>query len=185
MVDYLVLHSNRKITHRVFDAIVFFRLSERYMASSLISHSFLSLILALKFPLIHSNVGAIDLNVPSPGVCPEATFICTAESLNSSNLRWFLNDYFFATYAIILSHQYPFSLEPQNLTYSTLVGGVDIQILEANPNENNPDIVSFRSSITFNNISQLQVAGISVISCGQIRADRRDYANVEFNSSQG
>ena len=134
-----------------------------------------------------SFLGAIDLNVPSPGVCPEVTFNCTAEDLMSTNLRWFLNNDLFALYTTLDlgGHNYPSSLDPLNLTYSTLVGGVDIQILEANPNENNPDIVSFRSSITFNNISQLQVAEISVISCGLIGANRRGYANVEFNSSQG
>ena len=124
-------------------------------------------------------------HVTSPCVCPEVTFICTAVDLLSVSLRWFFNNDLLAVYTVTANHRYPFSVVPLNETYSILVGGVDIQILEANPNENNPDIVSFCSSITFNNISQLQVAGISEISCGQRSEERRGYADVGFNSSQG
>ena len=122
------------------------------------------------------------MNVTSPGVCPEVTFVCTAEDLPSTNLRWFLNDDLFAIYT---TGQSDSIINPENITYSTLVGGVNIQILRANPNENDPDIVSFRSSIMFNNISKLQVAGISEISCGLRSEEGRGYFSVDFNSSQG
>ena len=125
------------------------------------------------------------MSVTSPGVCPEVLFDCNAVGLSSDSLRWYFDDDLFAVYNLDENDQYPLVLNPRNVTYSTLVGGVDIQILEATPNENNANIVRYRSSLIFSNISQLQVAGISEISCGPRSEEERGYANIEFNSSQG
>ena len=116
-------------------------------------------------------------------VCPEVTFSCLTENLQSSILRWFINDEVFATYAISPNHQYPLSLMPENETYSALLGGVDIQIVTASSNEDQPDIITSIQSTMTVNISALQVSGVTNVSCGL--TNTRSYVNITFNSSSG
>ncbi len=122
----------------------------------------------------------LNLTASSSNVCPEVTFSCSAVDLLTT-LRWFFNDELFATYAYIPTHEYPFTLLPGNATYNALVGGVDIQILEASPNEDNPDSATYLSTMTMN-VSALQGAGVSTVSCGSFT--RKSSLNVA-NSSGG
>ena len=118
-------------------------------------------------------------------VCPEVTFTCSAVDLSSPILRWFLNDNQFVLYAISPSDEYPLPLEPPNATLNALVGGVNVQILNASFNEDNPDaIASIQSTMTVN-ISALQGAGVTNVSCGLFNTMTRAYKNVTFNSIGG
>ena len=94
------------------------------------------------------------------------TFTCSAVGLPSTTSRWFFNGNQFALYTISITDIYPQTVEPQNATYNTLIGGVNIQILEANVNEDNPDVANFLSTMTVHNISALLGAGISNLECG-------------------
>ena len=119
-----------------------------------------------------------------PNVCPKVTFNCSADNLQSSILRWFINDKVFATYAISPNHQYPLSLMPENETYSALLGGVDIQIVTASSNEDQPDIITSIQSTMTVNISALQVSGVTNVSCGLTNTITRSYANITSGSSK-
>lgn len=113
-------------------------------------------------------------------------FTCSATDLEASALRWFFNDDLFATYTFVHSHKYPFTLmDPDivNVTYDALLGGVGIKILSASHNEDN-DRSDFLSTITVN-ISVLQGAGVTDISCGLFNVTRRAYADVVYNMSRG
>ena len=79
-------------------------------------------------------------------------------------LRWFYDTFVFTQYAFNPADSYPLTVEAINATYNTLVGGVDIQILAANLVADR-SMVSFLSTMTVN-VSALQKAGISNISCG-------------------
>ncbi len=108
--------------------------------------------------------GSLNLTASLSNVCPGVTLTCNAVDLPTSILRWFFNSDQLAFYVYNMD-QYPFPVEPQNVTLNDLVGGVDIQILEASLNVNDRDITNFLSTMTVN-ISALQVAGINNISCG-------------------
>ena len=99
-----------------------------------------------------------------------------------ATLQWFFSDRQFALYPISQTDSYPLTVEPQDTTLNTLVGGVDIQILSASLNEDNPDQASFLSTMTVN-ISALQGAGVSTISCGSLGV--RQTIGVRLNSNIG
>ncbi len=121
------------------------------------------------------------MTASSSNVCPEVTFSCSAVDFLTT-LRWFFNDDLFATYAYIPTPEYPFTVLPGNATYNALVGSVDIQILEVSLNEDDPDMASFLSTMTVN-ISALQGAGVSTVSCGGF--SQRSNIDIAFNSSGG
>lgn len=98
-------------------------------------------------------------------ICPEATFTCSAVDLPSTSLRWFFNGNEFVHYTFIMNDMYPVKVEPTNATFNNLLGGVDIQILEASINRDNPDRANFLSTMTVN-VASVQNAGISIIDCG-------------------
>ena len=127
-------------------------------------------------------IGLLNLSTSSTDLCPMVTITCSAMDLSSTVLRWFLNDDLFAIYPL-LSHMYPYRVHPENMTFSTLLGGVDIQILSASLNENNRDSANFLSNMTVYNISALKSAGISSISCGSL--GRRTSVGIEFDSTRG
>ena len=121
------------------------------------------------------------MTASTSGICPKVTFTCSADMLTV--LRWFVSDDLFATYDVIPSDLYPLTVEPVNATYNALVGGVNVQILAASLNEDNQDFASFLSTMTVN-ISALQDAGVTNVSCGVF--DRtRPYVNIPYNSSAG
>ena len=107
-----------------------------------------------------------------------------AVDIVGTNSRWFFNDELFASVDIVSIDQYPFTVEPSNATYNTLVGGVDVQILAASQNESNLDVVSFNSTLTVN-ISALQIVGVTTVSCGLFSSAGRSFVDVRFNSSAG
>ena len=125
------------------------------------------------------------LTVNTSSICPEVTFICSDMNLQSAVLRWFLNSRLFATYAYSPSDHYPVTVTPDNaaIALNALVDGVDVQILSVSSNEDNPnDIGSIESTMTVN-ISALQGAGVTNVSCGTI--NNANFANITFNSSGG
>ncbi len=122
------------------------------------------------------------MTASSSNVCPEVTFSCSAVEFSQTTFRWFFNDDLFAAYPYSPNHQYPFTVPPENATYNALVGGVDVQILEASLNEDDSDIVTFLSTMTVN-ISALRGAGVSTVGCG--RFSQRSSVNIAFNSSGG
>ena len=130
-----------------------------------------------------SFLGALYLTVNTSSVCPEVTFTCLAVDLPSPILRWFLNDNQFAAYLGSPSDQYPLTLQPLNATLNVLVGGVNVQILEASFDDNLDAIVSMHSTMTVN-ISALQGAGVTNVSCGLFNIMTRAYKNVTFNSGK-
>lgn len=105
------------------------------------------------------------LTANSLKMCPEVTLTCSIVDLPSTSLRWFFNGNEFARYTISTNDFYPMQIEPENTTHYTLLGCINIRILEASVNEDNPDRANFLSTITCN-VSSLQRAGISTISCG-------------------
>ena len=97
--------------------------------------------------------------------CPYVTLICSAVDLPDTALRWFFDDDFtsFAAYTFDPNNNaYPIHVAPRNRTYNSLLGGVNIQILNASRNE---DMASFLSTMMVN-VSRLQAAGVSTIKCG-------------------
>ena len=119
--------------------------------------------------------------ITSNNLCPEVNFICSAVDLPSTVLRWFFNDVEYATYVFGSMHEFPQAVQTRNTTY-TEVSGVDIQILNASLNEDNQDVASFLSAMTAN-ISALQGAGVSTVSCGS--SSIRSTIDTEFDSSRG
>ena len=104
-----------------------------------------------------------------------------AMDIVGTSVRWFFNDELFALQDIVNIDEYPFTVEPRNATYNALVGGVNIQIITAGPNV---DLASFNSTLTVN-ISALQTAGVSSISCGLFSTAGRSFLDVRFNSCAG
>ena len=125
------------------------------------------------------------LTVNTSSICPEVTFICSDVNLQSAALRWFLNNILFANYPYSPSDHYPVTVTPHNtaVALNALFGGVDIQILSASPNEDNPNDIGSIESIMTVNISALHGAGVTNVSCGLI--NNASFANVTFNSSGG
>ncbi len=117
------------------------------------------------------HAGSLDLTVGVLDKCPMVTFSCSAVDLPASDLRWFFNGIEFVRYLFLPSHEYPLSVEPENNTLNSLVGGVDIQIISACPNMENRDHFDFLSTMTAN-ILALQRAEISSISCGSAATKR-------------
>ena len=125
--------------------------------------------------------GMINLTGDESSLCPIVTFTCIAVNQQEPILNWYFNDDRFARYPFDpdFPSQYPLTLEPENATFNSLVGGVQIQIT-ASGIENN---ASFLSTMTVN-ISALQEAGVSTLSCGSSLFNRR-IINMAFNSSNG
>ena len=65
--------------------------------------------------------------------------------------------------------------------YNALAGSVDIQVVAAELNEDNPDIANFLSIMKVN-IAEIQKAGLTHISCGSfsIMATRLYKCNIQF-----
>ena len=122
-------------------------------------------------------------SINTTSVCPKVIFNCSAEDLSSTNLRWLIDGNIFASYLLDPDDEYPIAVEPSNTTLNALIGGVDIQILAASQNEDNLDIASYLSIMTVNNISALQGAGASTLSCG--RFTERDDIDLTLNTNQG
>ena len=114
-------------------------------------------------------------------VCPTVLFTCSAVNVTSPTLIWFVDDIAFASYTRVM-YQYPFTVVPQNLTFNTQLGGVEILILEAtfDPNINR---VNFLSTMRVN-ISAIQEASIADVGCGFFSETRR-LQDIVFNSSAG
>ncbi len=110
------------------------------------------------------------------------TFNCSAVDIPQT-LRWFFNGDTFALYTFIPDDEYPLTVQPLGGTPYAQVGGVDMQILEASPNEDNQDIISVWSSMKIDNISVLLEEGVSTIGCGTLT--RMEEVNISFNSSNG
>ena len=138
---------------------------------------------SILYYVTYFHLGALNLTASKSGLCPAVTFTCSAVNLDTV-LRWFVNDDLFASYDLIPSDMYPLTVEPVNATYNALVGGADVQILAASLNEENQNFASFLSTMTVN-ISALQDAGVSHVSCGRISRLTRTYANISYNSSAG
>ena len=99
-----------------------------------------------------------------------------------SVIRWFFDNTQFASYTFSPNENFPRNATIENEQLNLQVGGVDVQILGAVPNDNNPDAFSFNSSLAAN-ISALQLAGISSISCGGLSPASRSTLNIELNSN--
>ena len=110
--------------------------------------------------------------------------MCSAVDFESTNVRLFLDNDEFASQDVATIPQYPFTVEPLNATYNALVGGVGVQILEAGLNPDDQDSASFNTTLT-GNISALQAAGVTNISCGLRNANERRYIDILFNSNAG
>lgn len=96
--------------------------------------------------------------------CPEVNFICTLMDFPTTTLRWFFNDVLIATYPFHPMDQYP-----RNLTSTFPIDGVEIQIISASLNSSGSvTSTSYLSSLRAN-ISALQEARISSVSCGDFR----------------
>ena len=117
--------------------------------------------------------GMINLTSNASSVCPQATFHCSAMSLQVSVLRWFFNNEVFSSYPYDPSDQYPLTVNAINEAYNTLVGGVNTTITSASLDSNN-DLNSL-SIMTVNNISALQRAGVLSVSCGSFRDQNRTF----------
>ncbi len=105
----------------------------------------------------------LNLTTNVSHLCPEVVFTCSAIDLPSTTLRWFISGELIATYAFIPNVEYPVTVEVENATLNTLAGSdVDIQILEASLNEDDPDIASFISIMTVNT----SALGSAIIGCG-------------------
>ena len=102
------------------------------------------------------------------GDCSEAVFTCSTKSLPDTTLRWDLDGNAFALYVLSSQDRYPLTVEPLNTTSSALASRVDIQILEASVNEDSSGTVSFLSTMAVLNVSALEEAGVTNISCGSI-----------------
>ncbi len=132
------------------------------------------------------NAGSVILTVSMSDTCPNVTFTCSAVDLPATVFRWFLNDdtFHFYQYPILNPNvEYPITVTPDNATYNTLVGGVKLVIVNASLSVENPDsMASFLSTMTVN-ISALQEARISTVSCGRIM--QRSSVNLTTNSDGG
>ena len=118
-------------------------------------------------------LASLTLNMSASSLCL-GFFTCSVVNLPSTTLRWFFDNDLFAVYPFSRTASYPLTVEPLNATYSSLVGGVGVQVMEASLNEDNTDMASFISTMTAN-ISALQGAGVSAVSCGSI-AIRNNFA---------
>ncbi len=109
--------------------------------------------------------------LPSNGsICPLlTTFNCIAVDITAVNLRWYFNDESVALYTYEEDDEYPL-----NVTLSTPIPGVMIQIVQASVDATS---VSYNSTMTAN-LSALIQEGVSNISCGSITS-RSNEINIQ------
>ncbi len=81
--------------------------------------------------------------------------------LPSTTLTWFFNDDEFALYRLA-QDQYPLTVNPLNATYAALIGGVDIQILDARHLTEANDTATFISTLRVLNISTVETVELVV-----------------------
>lgn len=113
-------------------------------------------------------------------ICPEVNITCCATNFSQDVLTWYFDNTPVADYVFNTGDNYPRPAEI--LLVDNEDFGVEVWI--ANASRATGNAVNFLSTLSIRNISMLQEAGVSRISCGSF-SDRSRHADVVYNSSLG